>query len=131
MAFIIFLQLMKATVLTRSSVIFSPGSLCNADVYRHESSRCHTLPFFLTFHLSRFSFNINIHLPKSFLNLTNILSIWTIVSLNTITWTASRIYAKDTIGNSTWKKKLICRYHENRSKKAKHKQWRGLCKDYR
>ena len=30
-------------------LIFSLGSLCYADVYRHESGRCRTLPFFLTF----------------------------------------------------------------------------------
>ena len=29
--------------------IFSPGSLCSSDVYRCESGRCCTLPFFLTF----------------------------------------------------------------------------------
>ena len=44
-----FLQLMKVTVLAESSFIFSPGSLHYADVYRHESGRCHILPFFLTF----------------------------------------------------------------------------------
>ena len=40
--------------------IFSPGSLCSS-----ESGRCRTLPFFLkflSFHLSRFSFYINIFL---------------------------------------------------------------------
>ena len=55
--------LMKATVLTESSFIFSPGSLRYADVYRCESGRCHTLHFFLiyflSFHLSEFSFYIN------------------------------------------------------------------------
>jgi len=29
--------------------IFSPGSLRSSNVYRYESGRCHTLPFFLTF----------------------------------------------------------------------------------
>ena len=57
------LQLMKATVLAESYFIFSLGSTCYADVYRRESRRCCTLPFFLTyflsFHLSRFSFYIN------------------------------------------------------------------------
>jgi hypothetical protein len=46
------LQLMEATVLAESSIlyfIFSPGSLCFGDVYRCESGRCRTLPFFLTF----------------------------------------------------------------------------------
>ena len=45
------LQLMKPTVLTESSLyfIFSLGSLCHSNVYRHESGRSHTLPFFLTF----------------------------------------------------------------------------------
>ena len=53
------LQLMKATVLTESSFIFSPGSLHYAAVYRHESGKRCTLPFFLRFHLfSRFSFYI-------------------------------------------------------------------------
>ena len=32
------------------------GCLCYSDVYRRESGRCCTLPFFLTFHLSRFFF---------------------------------------------------------------------------
>ena len=47
----IHIQLMKATLLEESSLyfIFSPGSLCYSDVYRRESGRCHTLPFFLTF----------------------------------------------------------------------------------
>ena len=38
-----------ATVLTENSLyfIFSPGSFCSSNVYRHESGRCHTLPFFL------------------------------------------------------------------------------------
>ena len=40
---------MKATVLDESSFIFPLGSLRYADVYRHESGRCCTLPFFLTF----------------------------------------------------------------------------------
>jgi hypothetical protein len=43
-------QLMKATVLAESSIlyfIFSPGSLHYSDVYRCESGRCRTLPFFL------------------------------------------------------------------------------------
>ena len=40
---------MKATVLTESSYIFSPKSIDSADVYRHVSGRCHTLPFFLTY----------------------------------------------------------------------------------
>ena len=42
---------MKAKVLAESSVlyfIFSPGSLCYGDVYRCESGRYLTLPFFLT-----------------------------------------------------------------------------------
>ena len=43
--------------------IFSPWSIDSADVYRHESGRCCTLLFFLTyllsFHLSRFSFYIS------------------------------------------------------------------------
>jgi hypothetical protein len=45
------LQLMKATVLAESSsyLIFSPGYLRYWDVNRHESGRCHSLPFFLTF----------------------------------------------------------------------------------
>ena len=30
-------------------LIFSLGSFCPSDVYRHESGRCCTLPFFLTF----------------------------------------------------------------------------------
>jgi hypothetical protein len=47
-------MLMKATVLAESSsyFIFSPGYLRYCDVYRCESVRCHTLPFFLTFFLS-------------------------------------------------------------------------------
>ena len=46
------LQLMKATVLAESSIlyfIFSLGSLCFGDVYRCEPDSCWTLPFFLTF----------------------------------------------------------------------------------
>ena len=44
-------KLMKATVLAESCLyfIFPPGSLCSSDVYRHESGRCHTVLFFLTF----------------------------------------------------------------------------------
>jgi hypothetical protein len=44
------LQLMKATVLAESPLyfIFSPESLRSSDVYRRESGRCHTLPFFLS-----------------------------------------------------------------------------------
>ena len=44
-------QLMKAAVLAKSSsyFIFSPGPLRYCDVYRRESGRCLTLPFFLTF----------------------------------------------------------------------------------
>ena len=47
----IHIQLMKATLLEESSLyfIFSPGSLCSSDVYGHESGRCRTFPFFLTF----------------------------------------------------------------------------------
>ena len=58
------LQPMKAKVLAETSLyfIFSLGSLCSSDVYRRESGRFRTLPFFLTFflsfHLSRFSFYI-------------------------------------------------------------------------
>ena len=44
---ILLVWLMKATVLTESSFIFSLGSLCYSDVYRCESDRCCTLPFFL------------------------------------------------------------------------------------
>ena len=40
-------QLMKVTMLAESS-IFSPGSLRYSDVYRRESGRRHTLPFFIT-----------------------------------------------------------------------------------
>ena len=43
------LQLKKATMLGESSFIFSPGSLCYSNVYRHESGRYCTLPFFITF----------------------------------------------------------------------------------
>ena len=41
---------MKAAVLAKSSsyFIFSPGPLRYCDVYRRESGRCLTLPFFLT-----------------------------------------------------------------------------------
>ena len=57
---------MKATMLAESSLylIFSLGYLCYRDVYRHESGRCRTPPFFLNFlwfHLSRFSFYINLN----------------------------------------------------------------------
>ena len=50
------LQLTKATVFAESSLyfIFSPGSFCSSNVYRHESGRCRTLPFFLTFIISPF-----------------------------------------------------------------------------
>ena len=42
---------MKATVLAESSLYFnfSSGSFCSNDVYRCESGRCCTFPFFLTF----------------------------------------------------------------------------------
>ena len=45
------LQLMKATMLAESSLnfIFSLGSLCYSDVYKHVSGSGRTLPFFLTF----------------------------------------------------------------------------------
>ena len=62
------IQMIKVTVLAESSILyfmFSPGSLRSSDVYRRESGRCCTLPFFLTFlsfHLSRFSFYITIKL---------------------------------------------------------------------
>ena len=51
------LQLIKATVLAESSLyfIFSPGSLQYNDAYRHESSRCHTLPFFLTDYFTNYT----------------------------------------------------------------------------
>ena len=57
--------MIKATVLAESSIyfIFSHSSLCSSNVYRCESGRYHSLPFFLTFLsflLSRFSFYINI-----------------------------------------------------------------------
>ena len=42
-------QLMNATVLAESSFIFQLDSLRYTDVYRCESGRCRTLPFFLTF----------------------------------------------------------------------------------
>ena len=34
--------------------IFSPGSLCSCEVYRHESGSCRTLPSILTFFIDRF-----------------------------------------------------------------------------
>jgi NAD-dependent protein deacetylases, SIR2 family len=54
----------SAIVLAESSLylIFSLCSLRSSDVYRHESSRCCSLPFFLTLSIispSRFSFYIN------------------------------------------------------------------------
>jgi hypothetical protein len=60
------LQLMKATVLAETSVVISLLSICYADIHRHESGRCLTLPFiliyfFLSFHLSKFSVCINIY----------------------------------------------------------------------
>ena len=51
---------MKTTVLAESSFVFSLGSLCYTDVYRCDSGRCHNLPFFLSFQLSRVFFYINI-----------------------------------------------------------------------
>ena len=61
------LQLVKTTVFAESCIlyfIFSLGSLYYSDVYTRESGRCRTIPFFLTFflsfHLFRFSFCINI-----------------------------------------------------------------------
>ena len=41
-------------------LIFSLDSLHSSNVYRRESDRRGTLPFFLSFHLSRFSFYINL-----------------------------------------------------------------------
>ena len=45
-------------LLAESFFIFSQGSICYNDVYRHESGRCRTFPFFLTYffiiQLSRF-----------------------------------------------------------------------------
>ena len=69
------LQLTKATMLAESSFIFTPGFLHYGDVYRRESGRCRTLPFFLTFllfHFPRFSFYINIHLCHGLLNVYTI-----------------------------------------------------------
>jgi hypothetical protein len=45
------MELMEATVLAESSSypIFSLGYLRYKDVHRHESGRCRSLPFFLTF----------------------------------------------------------------------------------
>ena len=50
-----------ATVLAESSsfFFFSPSHLHYEDVYRHELGRCRSLPFFLSFYFSRFSFYIN------------------------------------------------------------------------
>ena len=47
------LQLMKFRVLVKTLLyfIFSLGSLRSSDIYRHESGRCCTLPFFLKFFL--------------------------------------------------------------------------------
>ena len=60
------IQLIKVTVLDENSIyfIFSLGFLRSSSVYRYKSGRgCHTLPFFFTFflsfHLSKFSFYIN------------------------------------------------------------------------
>ena len=49
--------------------MFSLGSLRYSDVYIHESGRCHTLSFFLTFlsfYLFMFSFYININILFEF-----------------------------------------------------------------
>jgi hypothetical protein len=54
---------MKATVLAEisSHFIFSLGYLHYKDVYRHESGRCRSLHFFLTFFKSELTFlNLNI-----------------------------------------------------------------------
>jgi len=53
------------TVLAERSLyfIFSLDSFCSNDIYRRESDRCRTLLFFLTFlsfHLSQFSYYVNI-----------------------------------------------------------------------
>ena len=60
---------LKAPGLNVFTLIF----LCCADVYRYESGRCCTLlPFltyFLSFHLSRFSFYINIYVNTRFSHL--------------------------------------------------------------
>ena len=55
------LQLMKAIVLAESYLYFilSLGSFCSSDVSRRESSRCRTLPFFLTFYIYRYLCNIS------------------------------------------------------------------------
>jgi hypothetical protein len=52
------LKLIKATVLAESSLyfIFSLGALHSSDIYRCESGRCHTLPFFLAFFYQLFNF---------------------------------------------------------------------------
>ena len=60
------LQLMKATVLAESfNFIYFHCDVCSDYVYRHESGRCHSLPFFLiyflSFYLSRFSFCTNLY----------------------------------------------------------------------
>ena len=61
------LQLMKATVLAESSIlyfIFSPDSLYYSDVYRFEQVGVAHFPsfqHFLSFHLSRFSFYTKIY----------------------------------------------------------------------
>ena len=51
---------MKATVLAETSLyfIFSPGSLCSSNVYRCESGRCRTLPFFLIFFYQNYHYNL-------------------------------------------------------------------------
>ena len=41
-------------MLAESSFVFSPGSLCYADVYGYESSRCCTFPFFSTFFIKEY-----------------------------------------------------------------------------
>ena len=63
------LQLMKATALAESSFIFSPGSLQYADVYRRESGRCRTLPFFLTFFYYYLQQELLQHICDDFINI--------------------------------------------------------------
>ena len=59
-------------------LIFSLWSICYIDVYRGESGRCRTLPFFLTYNVTIINGALRCSIPKYFLNkwINNISTHW-------------------------------------------------------
>jgi hypothetical protein len=58
---------MKVTMLVESFLyfIFSPGFLHSSDVYRRDSDRYHTLPFFLKFFIIILKLKVTVKVFKS------------------------------------------------------------------